>query len=125
MIQHIALTINDSEEIENFYENILLFSLNHKFSVNGEITRQIFNTEETVDVFMMGHHDTQYEIFVSPKKERKAFSHICLAYRKAEINYKKAIELGYKALIKKNYANNTYFIWDKSGNMFEIKEIVE
>lgn len=125
MLQHIALTINDSEEIENFYENILLFSLKHKFSVNGEITRQVFNTEETVDIYMMGHYDTQLEIFLSPKKERKVFSHICLAYWKAEITYKKAVELGYKALIKKNPVSDTYFIWDKSGNMFEIKEIVE
>ncbi|MBN1119294.1 MAG: VOC family protein [Bacteroidales bacterium] len=125
MLQHIALTINDSEEIENFYENILLFSLKHKFSVNGEITRQIFNTGETVDVYMMGHQDTHLEIFLSPKKERKVFSHICLAYWKAEITYKKAVEFGYKALVKKNPVNDTYFIWDKSGNMFEIKEIVE
>jgi extradiol dioxygenase family protein len=125
MLQHIALTINDSEEIENFYENILLFSLKRKFSVNGEVTRQIFNTGETVDVYMMGHQDTQLEIFLSPKKERKVFSHICLAYWKAVITYNMAVELGYKALVKKNPVNDTYFIWDKSGNMFEIKEIVE
>ncbi|MFN2396768.1 MAG: VOC family protein [Bacteroidales bacterium] len=125
MLQHIALTINDSEEIENFYENILLFSLKYKFSVNGEIVREIFNTEEIVDVYMMGHHDTRLEIFLSPKKEKKVFSHICLAYWKAEIAYNKAIKYGYKALVKNNPKSNTYFIWDKSGNMFEIKEIVE
>ena len=125
MIQHIALTINDSEEIENFYENILLFSLKHKFSVNGEITRQVFNTGETVDVYMMEHQDNQLEIFLSPKKEKKIFSHICLSYKKAEIIYNKTVKLGYKALVKQNPVSDTYFIWDKSGNMFEIKEIVE
>jgi extradiol dioxygenase family protein len=125
MLQHIALTINDSEEIENFYENLLLFSLKHKFSVNKEITRQVFNIEKTVDVYLMGHHDTQLELFLSPKKERKLFSHICLAFWKAEIVYEKAIKLGYKALVKKNPDSDTYFIWDKSGNMFEIKEITE
>lgn len=123
VLQHIALTINDSEEIENFYESILLFSLKHKFSVNGEIIRQIFNTGETVDVYMMEHQDTHLEIFLSPKKERKVFSHICLAYWNAEIYYNKAVEIGYKALVKKNPVNDTYFIWDKSGNMFEIKGI--
>jgi len=41
MLQHIALTVNDSEEIENFYKEVLLFNMHRKFSVNGE-TRQIF-----------------------------------------------------------------------------------
>ena len=125
MIQHIALTINDSAEIKNFYENILLFSLKHKSTVNGEITRQVFNNGETVDVFMMEHLGIQLEIFLSPKKERKIFSHICLAYKKAEIIYSKTVKLGYKALVKKNPVSDTYFIWDKSGNMFEIKEIIK
>ena len=125
MLQHIALTVNDSEEIENFYEEVLLFSIQRKFSVNGEIIRQIFNIEAATDVYMMGHHNIHFEIFISSKKERKLFSHVCLAYRKAELTYNTAKKLGYKAIIKNNPDNDTYFIWDKSGNMFEIKEITE
>lgn len=64
-----------------------------------------------------------FEIFISASKEKKVFSHVCFAYRNAEITYKKAIELGYKTFIKKNPNSKTYFIWDRSGNMFEIKEI--
>ncbi len=123
MLQHIALTVNDSKEIKNFYENVLLFSLVRKFSVNGETTQQIFSTDDSADVYLMWNHDIQLEIFLSPKKERKVFSHICLAYWKAELTYKKAVKSGYKALLKKNPVNNTYFIWDKSDNMFEIKEV--
>jgi hypothetical protein len=125
MLQHIGLTINDSKEIKNFYEVVLLFNMKHKFSVNREITRQIFNAEGTTDVYIMSHHNTHFEIFISPEKEKKMFSHICLAYRKAETIYSKAIGLGYKVFIKKNPGNDTYFIWDKSENMFEIKEISE
>jgi len=53
------------------------------------------------------------------------FSHICLAYQNAEGTYKKAVEKGYRTLIKKYPVNDTYFIWDKSGNMFEITEITQ
>jgi hypothetical protein len=67
MLQHVALTINDSEEIENFHE--------------------------------------------------KVFAYICLAYQKAESAYKKASDLGYKTLIKKNPRKDTSFIWDKSGRL--------
>lgn len=125
MIQHIALTVNDSEEIKNFYEEVLLFNIQHKFSIDREITKQIFNIEKLTDVYVMNRHDIQFEIFINSIKEKKVFSHICLGYRQTEIIYNKADKLGYKTLVKKNPINNTYFIWDKSGNMFEIKEITE
>lgn len=125
MLQHIALTVNDSEEIENFYEKVLLFNMKYKFSVNGEVTRQIFNVEGLTDVYAMNHQDVQFEIFISLRKEKKVFSHVCLAYWKAELTYNNAKKLGYKAIIKNNPDNDTYFIWDKSGNMFEIKEITQ
>ncbi len=125
MLQHIALTINDSEEIENFYEEVLLFNMKHKSSVNGEILRQIFKVEGLTDVYVMSYQEVQFEIFVSPRKEKKVFSHVCLAFLKAEITYNNAIKGGYQALIKKSEDHDTYFIWDKSGNMFEIKEITE
>ena len=93
--------------------------------MNREITRQIFSVEGATDVYMMSRHNTYFEIFISPEKERKVFSHICMAYRKTETIYNNAIKRGYKVLIKKGEDRNTYFIWDKSGNMFEIKEIIE
>jgi catechol 2,3-dioxygenase-like lactoylglutathione lyase family enzyme len=123
MLQHIALTVNDSEEIENFFKEVLLFNLKHKFSMKEEITHQIFDIEGSTDVYVMGHDDTVLEIFISPMKETKVFSHVCFAFSNAETIYKKASDLGYKTFIKENPNSNTYFIWDRSGNMFEIKEI--
>jgi len=73
----------------------------------------------------MNYQDVQFEIFISLRKEKKVFSHVCLAYWKAELTYNNAKKLGYKAIIKNNPDNDTYFIWDKSGNMFEIKEITQ
>ena len=123
MLQHIALTINYPEEIKNFYEDILLCNIQHKFPINEDVAGKIFNVKLLVDVYVMSHKDVQFEIFVSSEKEKKVFSHICLANRDAKITYKKAAERDYKVLIKKNPVSDTYFIWDKSGNMFEIKEI--
>jgi len=79
MLQHIALTVNDPEELKNFYEAVLLFNMHHKFSLKGEIARQIFDEEGLTDVYVMNHQDIQFEIFISPKKEKKVFSHICLS----------------------------------------------
>ena len=99
MLQHIALTVNDPDEIENFYKEVLLFSTKYKFSVNGKIIRQIFNIRRTTDVYMMSQHNTDFELFINQKKEKKVFSHTCLAYRKAETIYYNAINSGYKALV--------------------------
>lgn len=123
MLLHIAITIHSPKEIENFYKKILLFNVQKKFSLNKETSQKIFNTEEVVDVYLMEHQSVQFEIFISYKKGKKLFSHVCLAYRQTNTIYEKAIKSGYKTLIKSNKENDTYFIWDKSGNMFEIKEI--
>jgi len=53
MLQHIALTVNDSEEIENFYEDVLLFTLKHIFSVDDELCEKLFNVPERTDVYVM------------------------------------------------------------------------
>lgn len=121
MLKHIALTVNDAAEIKNFYEDVLLFDLKQKHSVDGEVISLIFDMEGATDVCIMEQHDVQFEIFIRPEKERKVFSHVCLVYRNAEVIYNNSIKGDYKALIKKNPGNDTYFIWDKSGNIFEIK----
>ena len=43
MLQHIALTVNDLKEIENFFENILLFTIKHKFSMIDAVSKQILS----------------------------------------------------------------------------------
>lgn len=125
MLQHIALTVNDPEEIENFYEKVLLFDMKYKFSMNGKVPQQIFNIKGPTDVRVLEYQNVQLEIFVSPQKEKKVFSHICLGYWEPENSYRKAVKSGYKALLKHNESHDTYFIWDKSNNMFEIKEMQE
>jgi catechol 2,3-dioxygenase-like lactoylglutathione lyase family enzyme len=125
MLQHIALTVNDSEEIENFYEDVLLFTLKHRFSVDDEVCEKLFNVPERTDVYVMRFHNAELEIFINKRKERKVFSHICLSYWKAYAIYDFAAKKGYKTILKKGTKQDTYFIWDRSGNMFEIKEITE
>ncbi|MCF8226415.1 MAG: VOC family protein [Bacteroidales bacterium] len=121
MIKHVAITVNETEEIKNFYEEVLHFVVKEKFSLNQTIARQIFDTTANVKVIKMQHPGAELEIFLSHERETRIFSHICLAYRNADHIFKKSVEQGYKAIVKENPGKNTYFIWDKSGNMFEIK----
>jgi hypothetical protein len=105
----------------NFYEGVLPFTKKQKNLIDRKVIKNIFNVEATTEVYIMEHHDVQFEIFISPVKEKKVFSHVCLAFQNAEAVYNNALKLGYKVIVKSNPGSNTYFIWDKSGNMFEIK----
>jgi catechol 2,3-dioxygenase-like lactoylglutathione lyase family enzyme len=125
-LNHIALTVGDSEEIENFYEDILSFKLKYRFLMDVETGLKFFNRKKETEVYFMEYDGVGLEIFLFPEKGKKLFLHICLEYPEATFIYYKAKKHGYKTVVKINPGrNDTYFIWDKSGNMFEIKEIRE
>ncbi len=123
MLHHICLSINELEEVENFYKKVLLFTVKYTSTIDQETILKIFNKPVAVNVYMMENQDTLFEIFINPTQERKIFSHVCLAYEQHEAIYNNAVEQGYKTVIKENPDYNTYFIWDNSGNIFEIKKL--
>ncbi|MGD9555750.1 MAG: VOC family protein [Mangrovibacterium sp.] len=126
MLHHIALTVINPDEIRTFYEEVLLFSLRYKFSLDTiDLLKQLFNTKRQTEVFVMKRQDVQLEIFIDPVREKRRFSHICLEYWKSGMIFNRAVESGYRTWIKKNPDHLTYFIWDKSENLFEIKEVEE
>ncbi|MGE4587609.1 MAG: VOC family protein, partial [Mangrovibacterium sp.] len=60
MLHHIALTVTEPEEIRNFYEEVLLFSLRYKFSLDTvDVLTHLFNTEKQTEVYVMKHQDVQ------------------------------------------------------------------
>ncbi len=123
MLQHIALTVNDLEDIEKFYKDILLFRLKNKFIMDPYTSKEVFNIPKLIDVYLLEYKDILLEIFLNARKERHIFSHVCLRYNNSEDVYKNAADGGYKTLVRRRDNHDTYFIWDKSGNMFEIKNM--
>ncbi|MCF8360691.1 MAG: VOC family protein [Prolixibacteraceae bacterium] len=123
MLHHIALTVNYRDEIDDFYKEVLQMDVRYSFTIDKDLSISIFGIERETDVFYMQGNNTAFELFVSPEKEKPAYSHVCLAYSCSEKIFEKAEKAGYKTFIKKRSGHDTYFIWDKSGNMFEIKEI--
>lgn len=118
-----AFSVNDSEEIENFYEDILGFSLKRKFLMDAGISAKFFGVNKEIDVYFMEKDDVGFEIFLHPEKGKKVFPHLCLEYPNCSAIYSGAQKQSYKTEIKINLGrNDTYFVWDKSGNMFELKD---
>jgi len=121
-LAHIALSVNDFNEIKDFYEDILSFTFRYKFKIDDALSHTIFNMRGDTDVYIVEQQDTKLEIFLTQRKEKKAFAHVCLCISTSGMVYEKAKKSGYRTRVKDNGLNNTYFIWDKSGNLFEIKD---
>lgn len=108
---HVALPINDSEEIENFYVDILGFNLKLKFLMDAGISSKFFGINNKIDVYFMGKDDVDLEIFLYPEKQKKIFPHLCLEYPNYSVIYSRAKKQNYKTEVKINPGrNDTYFI---------------
>lgn len=122
MLHHVGLSIIESAEIGRFYEDVLHFRRLKQFTLDSEeVLYSIFATDRQTEVCMVEQQDLKLELFIDPEGERKRFSHLCLEYDDADEVSDHAHQLGYRRWIKKGPNRVTHFIWDKSGNLFEIK----
>lgn len=118
MFNHVGVTINNFEDIENFYKNVLLFEEKSSFHINNDISNKIFNINNITNVYLLQYKDMVLEVFLDTTyKKVNTFSHICISYPNASDIYKNSCDYGYKC-----YSHGqTYFIYDHSDNIYEIK----
>lgn len=122
MLHHVGLSIIEPAEIREFYEAVLHFRRLKQFTLDSEeVLHSIFDTDRQTEVCMMEHQHLKLELFIDPEGERGRFTHLCLEYDNPDEVSDHAHQLGYKRWIKNGPNRVTHFIWDKSGNMFEIK----
>ena len=121
-LEHVALTITDPEEVENFYLNILGMNESRNFVLDRDLAVKIFGMDQAPSVFQLHNEDVFLEIFISESTGDHGFRHICLKVEDREELVNKAGQGGYSCTrISREYAD-LIFIRDKSGNIFEIKE---
>jgi catechol 2,3-dioxygenase-like lactoylglutathione lyase family enzyme len=122
MLNHIGLTIIDSKEIKNFYEDILGFRIVRKFEINKELAYALFKIEQSAEVVSMERNGTFLEIFISNQPEVKNFNHICFNIQDRKQFLSKAELSNYQFKVIPRNDFDLVFIYDKSGNIFELKE---
>lgn len=120
---HIAFNINTVDEISSFYHDILGFHLEYQFELPAAMSYSIFGINQNIPGYFCKNGTIALELFVFPENTNKGLAHVCLEIpdRNELINH--CISKGYP--IKKIQRDNKpalLFIWDKSGNCFEIKE---
>jgi len=122
-LEHIAISVKNTSEIENFYKGVLGMKEVRNFVLNENLAQKIFGIQEETPVTLLQKEDLVLEVFLSAEPWEKSFNHICIAVADREDLVKATGQNNYEVIrIERDYSD-LVFIKDHSGNTFEIKEI--
>ena len=121
-LEHIAISIHEVKEIKDFYQEILGFKIIRKFEINRELTARLFGIEQQTEVFLMEREGILLEIFISKTAKKEHLNHVCISSRDRDELIEKIRKNNYKITIINRNNFDLVFIYDRSGNIFEIKE---
>ena len=122
-LEHKALSVSDYKEIEKFYINVLGMKQIKNFVLRKELTSNIFEINEDINVYLVQKDRVVFEIFVTTENRKQTFDHICISIKNREKFITKVLLNGYKVIRIERELFDLIFIKDKDGNIFEIKEI--
>ena len=122
-LNHIALNIDNADEITDFYQNILGFHLEYQFELPATLSNSIFGIHQNTPAFLCKNEQLAFELFVLSEHTDRGLAHVCLELSDRDKLINQCVSKGYKTKdIQREKKPNLLFIWDKSGNCFEIKE---
>ena len=124
MFVHVALTINDALEINDFYSDILGFEEKRRFVLDKELTGKLFGIEEDTEIITIEKDGLILEIFVSDRKNSINFEHTCIRIDNREEVIKKVREKNYPCVVVKRDEMDLVFIKDGSNNLFEVQQFM-
>jgi len=122
MFEHIGITINEESDIQAFYKDLLGLKEINKFDLFEDLSEKIFGISNTVPVSLFSNDDLLIELFLTDKKQKQVYNHICISVKNRDNIIKKATSMGFPVTtIKRESKDYLLFIKDNSGNIFEIK----
>lgn|SRR6056297_3508497 len=119
---HVALQINDIQEVKSFYEKLLDFEVQYEFEIDQETAYQIFGVNKPLQVVKMQKDKMFLELFVDPQPLKMIYHHMCIAVDDPGKLAEQSSRSGYQVISKEREHGMLYFIKDATGNMFELKQ---
>ena len=97
MLNHIALQVDNKEQAEKFYGEILNFPKAREFAVPANLSEGIFAKAEDLKVVVFSDGNITFEIFVTAAKPDFSFAHTCLEVKdRQELIKKKGNDVALK-----------------------------
>jgi len=122
MFEHIGITINEQSDIQAFYKDLLGMKQVSRFDIHEGLSEKIFDIQSPVQVTHFSSDDLLVELFLTDKRQKPVYNHICISVQSRDNIIKKAKSMGFSVTkIERESKDYLLFIKDNSGNMFEIK----
>lgn len=121
-LNHIAITIIDFSEIEDFYKGLLGMKDVRQFALSKNLSRNIFGLKNETTAYLLQKEELFLEIFILPQNIEKGFNHICISVPDREELVKQVKHKNYMVTRIEREHFDLIFVKDKSGNIFEIKQ---
>ncbi len=122
MLNHIGITINNVSEIKNFYQDVLGLEIVKQFTINEDLSNQVFHINKETEVYIMQKDDLILELFINENPDFKSYNHICINVHSRSNLIKQAKNNNYTCIIIPRETFGLVFVKDSVGNIFEIKE---
>ena len=121
-IHHIALQCDDKNKTMVFYQKVLGLILTKSFTVSKELTKEIFDIDQEVEVLVFQDSNVYLEVFIIQNGQNKSCNHIGLIVDNLSefIDVCNHHHVTYYSVKKSDKI--IWFIKDFSGNIFEIKQ---
>ena len=121
-LNHIALSIQNKEELTDFYQNILGFQLEYQYEIDEGLSSTIFDIKKPAEVFRYSKDDLHLEFFVATERTTPAFAHTGIDVENREEIVEKCKKAGYQVTrVERKEKYDLLFVSDKAGNKFELK----
>jgi len=122
MLEHIGITINEENDIQAFYRDLLELKEIKKFDLDKDLSEKLFGISDTVSVTLFSSDGLLMELFLTDRKQDPVYNHICISVRDRDDFIKKAESAGFSVInAERGSKEDLVFIKDNSGNIFEIK----
>lgn len=121
-LKHIAIAVNCPDDIDEFYQGILGFTLYRQFSVIAGLSQSLFGLDKELDVYQVKNDSIMLELFITDNQCRTGVSHVCLSVDSRTELLENIKAHHYEYIIEQHNGHDVVFVKDRSGNMFEIKE---
>lgn len=124
MLRHIALHINQEEEIQKFYSEVLQFNEFHRFTLDSKVASAVFGIQEPVLVVRMRQFNVELELLIHSKPISNSLAHHAFEFWRMHEVFSKAEKMNYKTTrVAKENGRMAFYVDDAAGNHFELKEI--
>ena len=124
-LAHMGMAISHVEDVQTFYTDLLGMNVQYEFQIPAAQMKDIFNVVYDVRVFMLKKHEIVLELFYAgetPVTAPPLFGHLCFFSNDRATLAGQARQLGYRVDVFSRPQGDLIFIFDKSGNRFEVKQ---